>query len=41
MAKSAGLKANGRLKKGYRFKKGGGVVKARATAKRKSRRRSR
>ena len=23
-----GLKANGRLKKGYRFKKGGGVVKA-------------
>lgn len=26
---SAGLKANGRLKKGYRFKRGGGVVKAR------------
>lgn len=26
-----GLKANGRLKKGYRFKKGGGVVKARKT----------
>ena len=26
---SAGLKANGTLKKGYRFKKGGGVVKAR------------
>lgn len=24
-----GLKANGTLKKGYRFKKGGGVVKAR------------
>ena len=24
-----GLKRNGRLKKGYRFKKGGGVVKAR------------
>lgn len=27
MPKSAGLKANGRLKKGYKFKKGGGVVK--------------
>lgn len=24
-----GLKANGTLKKGYRFKRGGGVVKAR------------
>ena len=27
--RAAGLKANGKLKKGYRFKKGGGVVKAR------------
>tara|TARA_R110002110_G_scaffold1531_9_gene6843 strand:- start:1740 stop:1844 length:105 start_codon:yes stop_codon:yes gene_type:complete len=26
--KAAGLKANGTLKKGFRFKKGGGVVKA-------------
>ena len=25
----AGLKANGKLKKGYRFKKGGGTVKVR------------
>ncbi len=30
MAK-AGLKANGTLKKGYRFKKGGGVVKTKGT----------
>jgi len=28
-ASKAGLKSNGKLKKGYRFKKGGGVVKAR------------
>lgn len=27
--KAAGLKANGRLKKGFRFAKGGRVVKAR------------
>lgn len=34
-----GLKANGTLKKGYRFKKGGGVVKAKGTTtKRKTRR---
>ncbi len=39
MAK-AGLKSNGRLKKGYRFKKGGGTVKAKAkTTKRKTRKR--
>lgn len=30
MAKT-GLKVNGTLKKGYRFKKGGGVVKAKGT----------
>ncbi|MEZ8106810.1 hypothetical protein [Vibrio cortegadensis] len=37
----AGLKANGTLKKGYRFKKGGGVVKAKGntTTKRKTRKR--
>jgi hypothetical protein len=35
MAK-AGLKANGRLKKGYRYKKGGGVVKVAAKSKRKA-----
>lgn len=28
-ASKAGLKANGRLKKGYKFRKGGKVVKAR------------
>lgn len=28
-----GLKGNGRLKKGYRFKRGGGVVKAKAARK--------
>ncbi len=39
MAKK-GLKANGTLKKGYRFKKGGGVVKAKGTTiKRKARKR--
>lgn len=27
--KKAGLKRGGKLKKGYRYKKGGGVVKAR------------
>lgn len=32
-----GLKSNGRLKKGYRFKKGGGVVKAKAKTRRKRR----
>ncbi len=26
--KAAGIKANGRLKKGYKFRKGGKVVKA-------------
>lgn len=30
-ARKTGLKANGTLKKGYRFKKGGGVVKAKAS----------
>ncbi|ODS09828.1 hypothetical protein [Vibrio scophthalmi] len=36
MAK-VGLKSNGTLKKGYRFKKGGGVVKAKnTTVKRKT-----
>lgn len=35
MAK-AGLKANGKLKKGYKFKKGGGTVKV-STTKRKKR----
>ena len=39
MAK-AGLKANGRLKKGYKFKKGGGVVKV-STTKRKATKRKR
>lgn len=34
MASKAGLKANGRLKKGYKFKKGGGVIKV-STTKRK------
>lgn len=29
MAKKKGLKANGKLKKGYKFKKGGRVVKVR------------
>ncbi len=39
MAKK-GLKANGTLKKGYRFKKGGQVVKAKnTTVKRKYKRR--
>jgi hypothetical protein len=28
MASKKGLKANGKLKKGYKFKKGGKVVKA-------------
>lgn len=38
MAKT-GLKASGTLKKGYRFKKGGGVVKAKnTTIKRKKKR---
>lgn len=27
---SAGVKSNGRLKKGYRYKKGGGVVKVKS-----------
>lgn len=40
MAK-AGLKANGTLKKGYRFKKGGGVVKAKGTTTNRSTRRKR
>lgn len=35
---SAGLKANGTLKKGYRFKKGGGAVKAKATTTRRRKR---
>jgi len=39
-ARKTGLKANGTLKKGYRFKKGGGVVKAKGTTtKRKTRKR--
>ena len=33
-----GLKANGRLKKGFRFAKGGRVVKAKGTTKRRRRR---
>lgn len=36
-----GLKRNGTLKKGYRFKRGGGVVKAKSATKRKSTRRRR
>ncbi|HHP0488534.1 TPA: hypothetical protein ACRZ4F_004384 [Vibrio harveyi] len=39
MAK-VGLKANGTLKKGYRFKKGGGVIKV-STTKRKAPKRKR
>ncbi|XDF78825.1 hypothetical protein AAFX60_006890 [Aliivibrio fischeri] len=39
MAK-AGLKSNGKLKKGYKFKKGGGVVKV-STTKKKPTKRSR
>ncbi len=35
MAK-VGLKANGTLKKGYKFKKGGGVVKVPTAKKRKT-----
>lgn len=35
----AGLKKNGRLKKGYRFKRGGGVVKAKAKTRKRRRRR--
>ncbi len=38
MAKK-GLKANGTLKKGYRFKKGGGVVKAKNTTTKKRKKR--
>jgi len=38
MAKT-GLKRNGRLKKGYRFARGGRVVKARKTTTRRRRRR--
>ena len=30
-----GLKANGRLKKGYKFKKGGGVVKVKVSTTKK------
>ncbi|MEQ8610106.1 MAG: hypothetical protein RLO08_00265 [Parvibaculaceae bacterium] len=37
--KKQALKSNGRLKKGYRFKKGGGVVKAKKTATRRRKRR--
>ena len=40
MASKAGLKANGRLKKGYKFKKGGGTVKV-STTKKKPTKRSR
>lgn len=36
MAK-AGLKSNGTLKKGYRFAKGGRVVKAKSTTKKRKR----
>ena len=39
MAKT-GLKANGKLKKGYKFKKGGGVVKV-STKKTSTRRKKR
>ncbi|HGS4979242.1 TPA: hypothetical protein ACMDQU_003675 [Vibrio parahaemolyticus] len=39
MAK-AGLKANGKLKKGYRFKKGGSVVKVSTSKKKKAKRKS-
>ncbi|WP_275661035.1 hypothetical protein [Vibrio brasiliensis] len=38
-ARKTGLKANGTLKKGYRFKKGGGVVKAKGTTTKKTRKR--
>lgn len=35
----AGLKANGTLKKGYRFKKGGGIIKVKGTTKKTAKRR--
>lgn len=38
---ATGLKRNGRLKKGYRFARGGRVVKAKATAAKSRRRRRR
>lgn len=37
MAKAAGRKANGQLKKGYRIAKGGRVVKAKAKSRRRRR----
>ncbi len=40
MAKT-GLKANGRLKKGYKFKRGGKVVKVSTTTKKRKTRRKR
>lgn len=39
MARKTGLKANGRLKKGYRFARGGRIVKAKAAPARRRRRR--
>ena len=39
MAK-VGLKANGKLKKGYKFKKGGGVVKVPATKRKTTKRKT-
>ncbi|YCO02115.1 hypothetical protein ACB087_04160 [Vibrio sp. VNB-15] len=33
---AVGLDANGKLKKGYKYKKGGGVVKVGTTTKRKA-----
>lgn len=39
MAK-AGLKSNGKLKKGYKFKKGGQVVKCKTTTTKKRKRKS-
>lgn len=40
MASKAGLKSNGRLKKGYKFKKGGGTVKVSTTKKKPVKRKS-
>ena len=41
MARKTGLKANGRLKKGYRFARGGRIVKAKAAKRAPARRRRR
>ena len=41
MVRKTGLKANGRLKKGYRFAKGGRIVKAAKGAPARRRRRRR